>query len=139
MQGLTISQVAKASNVNLETVRYYERRGLIPEPPRSESGYRHFPQEVVYRIQFIKKSQDLGFTLEEIKKLLVVTDDKQEFNSEEIHQFALKKIQEIEQKIKDFNNMKLMLEGLVERCPGSGVPKSKCPIIKTLMGGKNNG
>ncbi|MCD8502155.1 MAG: MerR family transcriptional regulator [Bacillaceae bacterium] len=70
MKGLTISQVAREANVNIETIRYYERRGLISEPPRTESGYRKFPQEVVNDIKFIKRTQDLGFTLEEIKSLL---------------------------------------------------------------------
>lgn len=139
MNGIIISQVAKASNVNIETVRYYERRGLIEKPPRSESGYRLFPQEVIERIQFIKKAQDLGFTLEEIKKLLLVSDNEKLFNSEEIHQFTTEKIQGIEQKICDFNKMKLLLEELSDKCPGSGVAKKDCPIINNLKGEDKNG
>ena len=67
MTGLTIRQVANAEKVNLETVRYYEKRGLIVEPLRTESGYRRFPDEAIERISFIKRAQELGFTLEEIK------------------------------------------------------------------------
>ena len=63
MNGLTISQIAKASNVNIETVRYYERRGLISEPPRTESGYRMFHKDVIQDIKFIKRAQDLGFRI----------------------------------------------------------------------------
>jgi Hg(II)-responsive transcriptional regulator len=139
MKGLTISQVAKAANVNVETIRYYERRGLISEPPRTESGYRHFPQEVIERIQFIKKAQDLGFKLEEIKTLLLMSDNEELFNANEIYQFVTEKIQEIEQKIRDFNNMKLLLEKLAEKCPGSGISKNDCPIINNLKGEENNG
>lgn len=135
MIGLTRSQVAKAANVNIETIRYYERRGLISEPPRNDSGYRMFPKEVIQDIEFIKRAQDLGFTLEEIKDLLVASNGDEEFHSEEIHDFAAGKIEEIEKKIRDLNDMKFLLEGLVEKCPGSGVPKDQCPIMKKLSEG----
>lgn len=137
MNGLTISQVAKASNVNIETIRYYERRGLISEPPRTESGYRMFPQHVIQDIKFIKRAQDLGFTLEEIKDLLSASSEDEEFDSEKVHDFASGKIEEIEKKIRDLNEMKLLLEALVEKCPGSGVPKNQCPIMKQLSEGVN--
>jgi Hg(II)-responsive transcriptional regulator len=134
MEGLTISQVAKASNVNIETIRYYLRRGLISEPPRTDSGYRKFPSEVVQVIQFIKRAQDLGFTLEEIKKLLLASNDE-EFQSGELFDFTTKKIQEIEDKIHNLNNMKTYLEDLAAKCPGSGVSKSECPILTNLSKG----
>ncbi|RED75981.1 MerR family transcriptional regulator [Cohnella phaseoli] len=137
MNGLTMSQVAKASNVNIETIRYYERRGLISEPPRTESGYRMFPQHVIQDIEFIKRAQDLGFTLEEIKNLLSASSGDEEFHSEEMHDFASGKIEEIEKKIRDLNEMKVLLEALVEKCPGSGVPKNQCPIMKQLSEGVN--
>jgi Hg(II)-responsive transcriptional regulator len=133
LKKLTISQVAKASNVNVETVRYYERRGLIDEPPRSESGYRHFPEEVIDRIQFIKRTQDLGFTLEEIKKLLSASNNE-DFHSEEIYNFAIDKIQEIGAKIRDLNQVRKLLEDLAAKCPRSGVSKDECPIIKKFEG-----
>ncbi|GED34783.1 MerR family transcriptional regulator [Brevibacillus centrosporus] len=137
MNGLTISQVAKSSNVNIETIRYYERRGLISEPPRTDSGYRMFPPRVVQDIEFIKRAQDLGFTLEEIKDLLSASRGDEEFHSEEMHDFASGKIEEIEKKIRDLNEMKLLLEALVEKCPRSGVPKNQCPIINQLTKGVN--
>jgi Hg(II)-responsive transcriptional regulator len=136
MNGLTISQIAKASNVSIETVRYYERRGLISEPPRTESGYRMFPKEVIQDIKFIKRAQDLGFTLEEIKKLLSISNDEESFHSEEIYEFVTGKIQEIEAKIHEFNNIKSLLEDLAAKCPGSGVLKNQCPIIKNLSEGE---
>ncbi|UOR14163.1 MerR family transcriptional regulator [Halobacillus amylolyticus] len=133
MEGLTISQVAKEANVNIETIRYYERRGLISEPTRTESGYRKFPQEVVEDIKFIKRTKDLGFTLGEIKNLLAASNDEK-FRSEEMHDFATSKMKEIEAKIHDLQQMKTLLEDLVEKCPGSGISKGECPIIKNFKG-----
>lgn len=140
MNGLSISEVAKKSKVNIETVRYYERRGLIPEPPRTESGYRVFSLEIVERIKFIKRSQELGFTLDEIEKLLAITEDEEHYDSEEILDFTTQKIREIELKIYDLEKMKSALVDLSIQCPGSGNPICRCPIIETLSkGGGENG
>lgn len=140
MKGLSISQVAKEANVNIETIRYYERCGLIPEPPRSESGYRLFPLETVERIKFIKRTQELGFTLSEIKKLLMITDNEKDFDSEEILHFATQKIHEIESKIRDLQIIKSSLEDSSAKCPASGCPINKCPIIQKLSkGSEGNG
>lgn len=138
MNGLTVSQVAKEAKVNIETIRYYERRGLISEPPRTESGYRKFPQEVVEDIKFIKRTQDLGFTLEEIKSLLSASNDES-FRSEAMRDFAVSKMKEIETKIRDLHQMKTLLHDLAEKCPGSGVSKKDCPIIKNFEGVSENG
>ncbi|KHF41442.1 MerR family transcriptional regulator [Halalkalibacter okhensis] len=137
MEGLTIGQVAKQADVNIETIRYYERRGLISEPPRNESGYRKFAKEVVKDIQFIKRTQDLGFTLEEIKTLLSASKNDEDFHSEEIYEYATNKVTEIESKIRNLHQMKALLEDLAEKCPGSGVPKNECPIIKNFTEGVN--
>lgn len=138
MEGLTISQLAKACEVNIETIRYYERRGLIPEPPRNKSGYRKFPEVVVKDILFIKRTQNLGFTLEEIKNLLNASNDEH-FRSEEVHDFATRKIKEIEEKIESMYQMKVLLEDLAEKCPRSGVSKKDCLIIKNFEGVNENG
>src|SRR5690625_4646565 len=106
MTGLKISEVAEKSNVNIETVRYYEKRQLIPEPPRTRAGYRIFSLEDVDRIKFIKRSQELGFTLNEIKQLISISDDKTQVNSEEVFQYSAQKIDEIEAQIKDLEKLK---------------------------------
>ena len=138
MDGLTIGQVAKGANVNVETVRYYERVGLIPLPPRTESKYRLFPAEVIQRIKFIKKAQDLGFTLSEIKTLLSIYDSKN-FDCKEVQQFASQKIEEIELKIKDLQDIKSILQDLTNRCPGQG-SIGECPIINEFEeGGDSDG
>lgn len=133
MKGLTTNQLAKACGVNIETIRYYEKRGLISEPPRNSSGYRKFPEEVIKDIQFIKRAKDLGFTLDEIKNLLNISNiEEGNFHSEGIYNFTVSKIKEIESKINNLQQMKVLLEDLAEKCPRSEIPTSKCPIIQGL-------
>lgn len=139
MDGLKISEVAERSNVNIETVRYYEKRHLIPEPPRTEAGYRLFSSEDVERIKFIKRSQELGFTLNEIKKLIAISEDESRFEPGEVFHFATQKIQEIEAQIKDLEKIKSSLQELSALCSGLGNAQCGCPIIKSLTGGENNG
>ncbi|MGM0867531.1 MAG: MerR family transcriptional regulator [Bacillota bacterium] len=134
MKGLTISQVAKVAKVNLETVRYYEKRGLISEPPRTESGYRRFPEEVIERIIFIKRAQELGFTLEEIKQLLWMSEREKDANKVKV--FTTHKIEEIEAKIHDLISMKQTLKQLADQCEGSGFSMDQCPIIKAFNEGE---
>lgn len=133
MKGLKISQVAEEANVNIETIRYYEKFGLIQKPPRTESGYRQFPSEVIQRIKFIKRVQELGFTLSEISKLLSIFDGEN-YDCYDIQQFASKKIKEVEQKILDLEKIKLGLQDLYNKCPGQG-PINKCPILEEFKEG----
>ena len=133
MKGLTIGQVAKRANVNIETVRYYEKIGLFSAPLRTESGYRLFPPEVIERIKFIKRVQDLGFTLSEIKRLLTIADGEK-FDCQEVQQFANQKIKEIESKITDLESIKSVLEEISKKCPGQG-PVSLCPILEGFKKG----
>ena len=135
MSGLKIGQVAERANVNIETIRYYERFGLMPEVPRTESRYRLFPVEIVERIKFIKRAQELGFTLTEIKKLLSVSDGE-EYDCYDIRQFALQKIDEVEQKIFDLEKIKATLHNLSIQCPANG-PTDNCPILLKLKDGGN--
>ncbi len=134
MKRLTISQVAKGANVNVETIRYYEKLGLISKPPRTEAGYRQFPSEVIQRIKFIKRAQELGFTLLEVSKLLVVSDGG-DYNCYDIQQFATKKLEEIEQKMRDLEKIKSILQDLSNKCPGQGSPINKCPILEEFKEG----
>ncbi|BCJ87276.1 Hg(II)-responsive transcriptional regulator [Effusibacillus dendaii] len=126
-----ISQLAKACNVNKETIRYYERLGLIPEPTRSDSGYRMYPEDMVQRIGFIKRMQDLGFTLQEIDKLLGVVD-RDEVKCKDMYDFTDLKLREIQSKIQDLRKIERMLISLKEKCP-ENKEMFECPIIETLM------
>src|SRR5712691_6737334 len=129
---LTIGELANRAAVNIETVRYYERRGLLPKPPRTASGYRSFPVDAVRRVQFIKHAQALGFTLAEIKQLLALRVDP-DTNRAEVRSRARAKVADIEQKIRLLERMKNALERLVSTCRGEG-PLTGCPILATLDG-----
>lgn len=130
MSTLTIGQLAKKSRVNIETVRYYEWRGLIPVPPRRDSGYRQFPEDAVARIRFIKHSQEVGFTLKEISELLSLRVDP-ETTCADIRRRTEGKISEVEKKIQALNRMKKALIKLRSTCSGRG-PTSECPILEAL-------
>jgi MerR family mercuric resistance operon transcriptional regulator len=133
MVGLKISQVAEQANVNIETIRYYERQGLIPKVPRTEGGYRQFSSETIERIKFIKRGQELGFTLTQVKKILSVSDGK-EYNCHDIQQFALRKIEEVERKILDLGKIKSVLHDLANKCPAQG-SLDNCPILQKFRYG----
>lgn len=130
MKDLTIGQLAKKTKVNVETVRYYERRGLISEPPRRESGYRQYSQDAVSRIQFIKHAKELGFSLKEISELLSLRVDP-DTDCGDVRKRAEAKIQEIEEKILALQRMKEALTKLAASCRGQG-PTSECPILDAL-------
>lgn len=133
MKGFTIGQIARRSRVNIETLRYYERRGLLPNPPRRESGYRNYPPEAIERIRFIKHAQTVGFTLKEIKELLSLRVDPKTTCSE-IKKRAEMKISEVEGKIRALQTMKSALVRLKGSCKGRG-PSSDCPILDALESG----
>lgn len=130
MSEMTSGQLAKAAHVNTETLRYYERRGLIPEPPRRESGYRTYPEESVERLNFIKGAQGLGFTLEEIKDLLELRVDESA-SSGEVRRRAQTKVAQIDEKIRKLQQMRDALDHLIEQCRGEG-PTSECPILEAM-------
>ncbi len=130
MQGLKIGQVATQAGVGVETIRFYERKGLLEEPPRRASGYRQYPQEVVARIRFIKRAKELGFALKEIAQLLALRVDETT-NASEVKLRAQAKIAEIEGKIVDLERMKSALSTVTECCAGQG-PLSECPILDAL-------
>ena len=127
---LTIGRLARLGGVNLETIRYYEREGLLPKPPRTKAGYRLFPSETARRLRFIKRAQVLGFSLGEIRELLALRI-KPGTKREHIRARAETKIADIEQKIRTLEAMKKTLRKMTERCDGCG-PLSECPILESL-------
>jgi MerR family copper efflux transcriptional regulator len=130
MRNLTIGQLARKAQVNVETIRYYERRGLIPEPPRRQSGYRQYSEDAVSRIQFIKRAKELGFSLKEISELLSLRVDP-DTTCGDVKKRAEVKIAEVEEKIRALQRIKKALTKLVVLCRGSG-PTSECPIMEAL-------
>jgi len=132
-----IGEVARRANVNKETVRYYEKRDLIPKPDRRRSGYRIFTQRHIDQIRFIKRAQELGFTLSEIKELLDLRMDDNTTCSE-IKREAQAKYQDVAEKIEDLQRIKETLTDLIDTCSAEG-PVGDCPILEALEGKNETG
>ena len=130
MAHLKIGELAEQSQVNLQTIRYYEREGLLPKPPRLASGYRVFSSDAVRRVRFIKRAQELGFSLKEIKELLAIRLDP-ERDCSGVQKLAKAKVADIEQKIRTLQAMRKVLGKLATACPGRG-PLSECPILESF-------
>jgi len=126
---MTISELAQAADVHVETVRYYERRGLLPEPPRQSSGYRAYPATMVTRLRFIKNAQELGFSLAEIEKLLALRVDAT--SCAEVRRQAEVKLAEVEQKLQALQQIHTALTDLVAACEHGG-PQGECPLLEAL-------
>ncbi len=127
---LTRGELAKRGGVNIETIRYYERRGLLPKPPRSASGYRLFSVEDTRRVHFIKRAQELGFSLKEIEELLTLQNEPHTTRAA-VRKRAEAKIADIEKKLRDLQAMKESLERLTATCSGRG-SVCGCPILESF-------
>lgn len=130
MDSLTISQVAKRAEVNIQTIRYYERQGLLAPTSRNEAAYRIFSAESVRRIRFIKRAQELGFSLKEIKDLLSLRIDAHTTQAD-IRNRTQAKIADVEQKILHLQAIHASLLRMAEDCSGCGSLKD-CPILESL-------
>ena len=130
---MTSGQLAKKSGVGVETLRFYEREGLLPQPARLASGYRQYPAEAVERVRFVRRAQLLGFQLKDIKELLALRDNP-DAGSGEVREKAVAKLADIDQRIKDLEAMRTELTRLVAACDGSG-PAADCPIITAIGDG----
>lgn len=129
---LTTGELAERAEVNVETVRYYERRGLLPEPPRTASGYRQYAPEAVARLRFIKRAQELGFSLEEIGVLLALRVRRTSGAvCREVEARAKQKIELIEGKVRELERMRGSLERLVSACRARETT-GDCPILEAL-------
>ena len=125
---MTIGEVAETAGVNVETVRFYEREGLIKRPPRPENGYRKYPGSIIGRIRFIKRAQELGFTLREIRELITL----QLADCAEARQLSRKKIEEIDAKVADLTKIRSALASLVDAC-GDPARVDGCAILESLQ------
>ena len=128
---LTIGQLAKSAGVKLTTIRFYERRGLIPEPHRAASGYRQYTSDMVTRIHFIKNAQAIGFTLEEISELLELKENTNT-HCKTIKARAAHKIELVDNKIQVLKTIKRALQDLHDGCRGHGSIQEGCTILDAL-------
>ncbi|MFP2924116.1 heavy metal-responsive transcriptional regulator [Pyxidicoccus sp. 3LG] len=132
---LRISELARAAGVGIPTLRFYERKKLLPSPRRTESGYRAYEPRHVTRVRFIRRAQELGFSLKEVGALLAVSDRKVP-SSSELERFAAAKLQAIDERVKDLQRMKrailkLLAEGVCEDAD------AECPVLASLGGARS--
>lgn len=127
---MRIGEIAALAGVNVQTIRYYERRGILAEPARTASGYRQYPADTVPLIRFIKRAQELGFTLLEIEDLIELRQNPRG-GCGEVRRRAEEKQASVKQKIRDLRALDRVLAGLIERCEATGTALC-CPILETL-------
>jgi MerR family mercuric resistance operon transcriptional regulator len=127
LKGITIGTLARKAGVNIETIRYYQRRGLLLEPPKPIEGYRLYPLDSIQRILFIKRAQRLGFSLEEIINLLRLGEG----SCNDVKSVAMQKLSLIEDRLSDLGRMRQTLLDLVQRCD-SGQNQAGCPLVASL-------
>ena len=127
---MKIGQLAQSAQVNIDTVRYYEREGLLPKPERLSSGYRIYGDSDVKRLRFVRRAKALGFTLPEIRELLELSRSRED-DMAAMKSAALGKIVDVKARIAELERMRIALEGLIESCPGHGALE-QCPILNAL-------
>jgi len=127
---LTIGQIASAAHVNIQTIRYYERRGLFPTPRRTPAGYRQYAEDAVARLRFIKHAQELGFSLQDVQELLALRV-RHGAACDVVERKTRQKIDVVQQRIRDLQRMKRTLERLAAACAVRR-PTAECPILEVL-------
>jgi MerR family mercuric resistance operon transcriptional regulator len=130
---LTIGALSKRTGCNIETIRYYERIGLIPKPPRTEGGHRVYDEDQLKRLTFIRRSRELGFTLDQVRGLLGLVDGG-DYTCAEVNAFTLGHRDEIRRKIADLRKLEKVLTDMASQCDGGAVPD--CPVIDALFRAK---
>lgn len=127
---MKIGELAQRAEVNIDTVRYYERQGLLPVPQRLRSGYRHYEQDDVARLRFVRRAKALGFTLTEIRDLLELSSHR-ERDMAGMKIAAIRKLSDVEEKLAELTRIRDGLKTLVASCPGHGALE-QCPILNAL-------
>jgi MerR family copper efflux transcriptional regulator len=130
MATMTIGRLAKQAGVNVDTIRYYERNGVIPEPVRRASGYREYETTDVRRLRFILRAKGLGFTLAEIGELLSLSADRAVHG---VKRRAEQRLEHVDHKIKELQRVRRGFKALIDACPGHG-DLEQCPIVAALSG-----
>ncbi|MEO6695689.1 MAG: MerR family DNA-binding transcriptional regulator [Ignavibacteria bacterium] len=123
---MTIGQLAKLSNVNIDTIRYYEKLKLLPKPKRSKNGYREYNNDYNIKINYILRAKALGFTLREVKEIFNTNE------CEDLFELTSEKIKDVESRISNLNNLNKKLKFLLKKCPVTG-SIDNCSIMKSIL------
>jgi MerR family transcriptional regulator, mercuric resistance operon regulatory protein len=129
-RAFTIGHLSKKTGVNIETIRYYERIGVMLEPDRTANGYRQFSHDDLKRLSFVKKCRELGFSLEEVRTMLVMVDNDH-LSCGEIHEMTTGHLAAVEQRIRRLRSLKGVLSKMADQCTQGDVPD--CPVIDALF------
>lgn len=128
--GLTVGALANRSRVNVETIRYYEKIGVMPAPPRSSGGYRLYDEDHLKRLIFVRRARELGFTLDSIRGLLRLVDGHT-YTCAEVHALMMQHLKEVRSKIADLRRLEKLIAEMAAQCSKAKIPK--CPIIDALF------
>ncbi len=132
MIDLTISKAATKAGVGVETIRFYERKGLIEQPPKpSDTGFRTYPEKTVQRVRFIRQAQEIGFSLREIEELLSLRADPSA-DCSDVRERAAAKLEEVDRKMGQLGRIRSALDELIAACPGRGALR-ECSIMDALI------
>lgn len=127
---MQIGALSKHSGVNVETIRYYERIGIMPAPTRSASGYRMYSPDHLKRLMFVRRGRELGFGIDELRDLLRLVDGHT-YTCAQIHELTLQHVVSVRRKIADLRRLQRVLDDMAAQCSGDQIPE--CPIIDTLF------
>lgn len=125
-------ELAQRSGCNIETVRFYEKQGLLPAPPRTAGGHRNYDREHLKRLTFVRRSRELGFTLDEVRNLLALVDGR-DWTCAEVKAMTLEHLADVRRKIADLEQLARILDDMAAQCEGGAVPV--CPVIEALSQG----
>lgn len=128
---MNISEIAQKTGLTAKSIRYYEEIGLIPPPTRTKTGYREFSEQDGHRLRFIQRARGLGFPVEECRRLLSLYDDRDRASAD-VKKLALSRVDEIDRKIAELQDMRRLLSDLAEQCQGDDRPD--CPILEDIAG-----
>ncbi len=128
---MKIGELSRLSGLTIDTIRFYEREGLLPAPVRTPSGYRDYPAETYDRLSFIKRARELGFRLHEIGELLILSE-AEEAGSQDVRDLTAAKLEDVKLRIEKLQRMADSLSGLLHRCQGDRVSRAHCPILQAL-------
>ena len=129
MRQFTIGELSRLTEVNIETIRYYEKIGIMPNPPRNNSGYRIYSSSHLGRLTFVRRSRELGFSQPEVRKLLTLVDEHK-YTCAEVQEMTARHLLTVRNKIKDLRKLEKALANMVSECDGGDIPD--CPIVDIL-------